>query len=120
MMSNKCHFIFLSLFILFIIPSVAWAEVSDKIISIGEMIIYGIILSVIAVLMNWRYKKIFVITLIVTLYLASPGVATVLDEHVGPAAIREQGKIYSIVAYLSFIAVVLSNIAGLLLSKKNK
>lgn len=104
------------------LPNVALAEVSDKIITINQMIIISAICFIIAVMANYLRPTIYLAIpiFLLTAFFSSGGLFTVLDEFVGPDVIKEQGNIYSVVAYGSFVFVLLGNLAGYITGKRRK
>jgi hypothetical protein len=93
-------------------PSMAFAEVSDKIILPPTMAAYALFLGVVAVLLNRTWPRFSPVVAMITVLLSAQGVAVVLDEVVGPAAIAEQGVIYKYVAFGAVAVVVLANLVG--------
>jgi predicted tellurium resistance membrane protein TerC len=93
-------------------PSVALAEVSDKIILPPTMGVYALVLGVAALVLNRLWPRFSPIVAIVTILLSAQGVAVVFDDFVGPAAVAEQGASYSYIAFGTVTVVVLANIAG--------
>jgi hypothetical protein len=93
-------------------PLAALAEVSDKIILPHTMSVGAVVLGLAAVFLNYRWPRFSPVVAIVSISLSSQGVAVVLDDFVGPAAIAEQGMSYKYVAFGTVAFVALANIAG--------
>ena len=106
--------------VLFVFSSAAWAEVSDKIILPNMMAAYAVILSTTAILLLKKWPKWFLLISTITIALSSGGLITVLDEHVGPTAIIEQGTSYKYFAYAEISVVILANVIGLIWGLKSR
>jgi hypothetical protein len=95
-----------------LMPSMAFAEVSDKIVLPPTMVAYGLVLGLLAVLINRGWPRFFPLIAIVTILLSAQGAAVVLDDLVGPAALAEQGVRYKYIAFGTVAVVAVANIAG--------
>lgn len=97
---------------LMLLPITAQAEVSDKIILPYMMIIYALVLGALSVFINKKWPLYLPLTIIISCALASGGLATVYDTHIGPAAIKEQGQSYILFAYFELLTVLIANLIG--------
>ena len=97
------------------IPSVVIAEVSDKVISPGGMWGMGVIGAIVGFASGWLRPAALWVGLPVGVLIAAQGLATVLDEFVGPAVIKEQGLSYVAHATGSVVMVIAGGILGALL-----
>jgi len=98
---------------LFGYSSVVSAEVSDKIILPNMMVTYAVVLSTLAIALLRKWPLWFPLVSTITVALSSGGLATVLDTHIGPAAIAEQGVSYRYFAYSEIAVVLIANIIGI-------
>jgi len=102
-------------------PCAAFNEISGFIILPQTMVVYALVLSAIALYLNYRWVHVAPLVLLVTLVLASGGVTTVHTDFVGPAAIKEQGQSYVFFAYAEFLVVLFANSIGIYTGlKRNK
>tara|TARA_B110000003_G_scaffold198066_1_gene196718 strand:- start:1193 stop:1567 length:375 start_codon:yes stop_codon:yes gene_type:complete len=106
--------------IFLIIPLTARAEVSDKIILPDMMLAYVIVLGSLGFFLNKKWPLFSPVVILITGVLASGGLATVYDTHIGPAAIKEQGQSYVYFAYIEFITVLVINLIGCYLGFKSR
>jgi len=109
-------------FVLFflIIATLAYAEVSDKVMPTTRMINHAIVLSLVALIANYYYPKGLILILFVTLLFSSKGIFVVHDQYVGPAVILEQGVRYKVIAYAEIICILVANILGAFIGSKRK
>lgn len=98
--------------------SVVSAEVSDKIILQDMMVAYACVLSAVAIALLRKWPLWFPLISTITVALSSGGLATVLDTHIGPAAIAEQGASYKYFAYSEILVVLLANVFGIIWGMK--
>ena len=83
-------------------------QISDFITLPHIMMIHAVVLSGIALYMNYRFIMVSPIFFIVTLVLSATGLNAVYDEILGPFVISEQGDSYTYIAYSEFILVLLA------------
>jgi hypothetical protein len=96
----------------------AYAEVSDKVISIPDMLTWGAGAGLLG-LIACRYRSVLIwITLPIGLLLTAEGLATIHDRFVGPAIVHEAGAAYAIAAYAALFFVALGNGVGYWLNKR--
>jgi carbon starvation protein CstA len=88
-------------------------EISDIITLPPLMMIHAIVLSAIALYMNYRWIMVSPIFFIITLVLAATGLNAVYSEFLGPLVIQDQGESYIYIAYSEFILVLIANIIGI-------
>lgn len=101
------------MYFVFAFSNNSFAEVSDKIVTIETMLIHTLVLGIIAFLLNYKFPRIFLLTLVITVFLSSGGVFTVHDPLIGKHAVLEQGMTYVACAYGEMFVVFCSNILGL-------
>lgn len=100
------------IFLFGILPSSAFAEVSDKAASIEQLLVSAAIVSITAAtLILWRVLAGIAAT-VVALGIASMHYDLVREPFIGAHLIREQGSIYAWVAYGSGAVVYASVVAA--------
>lgn len=100
------------LYFFLLLPTSAFAEVSDKAPSLEQLVVSALIISAVAVpLILWRALPGIVAT-VVAIPLASLNYDLLLDRFVGPALIQEQGAAYAWVGYGSAAAVYVALVAA--------
>jgi hypothetical protein len=106
--------------ILVLLPLPALAEVSDKVASVPQLWLTGVIAGVVALLAG-RYRfTLGVILLPISIFLVFAGLEPVRDPFVGPAIISEQGQAYAVAAYGSAFVLLALHLAGLWLSWRRR
>jgi membrane associated rhomboid family serine protease len=104
----------------FALPALAAAEVSDKILSVATMWEYALLGTTIACLAGWIHPRLLWIGLPLAAFTVAAGLETVLDAHVGPAALREQGLAYGVHAFASAGAVLVGAVIGVVLHRRRR
>ena len=99
--------------LLVLLPLPALAEVSDKVASIPQLWLTGVLGGVVAFLASRYRVALGVILLPVSLFLIFVGLEPVRDPYVGPAVVSEQGQIYVVAVYVSAILLLALHLAGL-------
>jgi hypothetical protein len=94
------------------LPSVAFAEVSDKFASIPELLLQGLIASIMGFFLARWHSWLAVIGIAVGIVMFSGISLLWQDEHMGEALFAEQGVKYFIALVFSGLAVVASSILG--------
>jgi hypothetical protein len=88
------------------------AEVSDKVISEAGMWLAGFTASLLTLAAAWFRPRLLWLAIPAGLLLTGEGVATVVDEHVGPAVAEEFGAGYAISAFGAVGTMILGAIGG--------
>ena len=88
-------------------------EISDFITLPHVMMIHAVVLSAIALYMNYRWIMVSPIFFIITQVLAATGLNAIYNEVLAPYVISEQGESYIYIAYSEFILVFVANIVGI-------
>lgn len=101
-----------TLLLVFVLPIAAWAEVSDKVPSIGFLLGQAAIFTVIAFVAA-RYRWwLALVGLAWGLMMLWGSFDLLSDPFLGPALRQEQGDRYFMFAFAGDIAVVLGALAG--------
>ena len=103
----------------FLAPSPALAEVSDKIPTIPSLWLQGLLIGIVGFVLSRMWLRVGLALLPVSLILAWGAVAIITDPYVGPAAIAEQGAAYAIAVWGSVVIQVALHGCGLLLGWRN-
>src|SRR5262245_56767860 len=103
-----------------LVPMRAFAEVSDKVVSIPEVWLWSGLGAVVAYAAS-RYRLWAGLLVSPAAALVSgAAIATVMDPHVGPAVVEEQGWPYVATAYGSLGSIVLAVVAGTYLRRSSR
>ena len=94
------------------------AEVSDKMASIPQLWVQGIVIAIILfALVRWSvWLSIFAIVVITFFGIAT--YETLADPYVGPAIMKEQGVPYAVSAYSSVVAMLIGFVGGFMLNRR--
>ncbi|WP_133406889.1 hypothetical protein [Parashewanella tropica] len=90
------------------------AEVSDKMPTITELWLHGVIFGIPTyLLIAWR-KKFLILGILLTCFFATSSYETLNDPHVGVAVINEQGTPYIFASYSASVIIALCSVLGLI------
>ena len=96
----------------------ALAEVSDKMATIPELWLHGIVFGLgIYFLIRWRIGFILLAILFIT-FFAYAAFSTLSDPHVGVAVIREQGTPYIIASYSAPVIITICSVLGVIKNRR--
>ena len=104
-----------------IVPSISFAEVSDKLHSQPELWLQGFGVGVVMLILC-TYRP-FLLILIWAPVVSLFGWAThelFADPYVGPAILQEQGMIYQVISYVSVLLVIAGGIIGFVLGLRKR
>lgn len=106
------------LVMLLVTPLSAHAEVSDKMASIPELWIQGIVCAVILLALV-RWSVWFSILAIITITVFSVATyETFADPFIGPAIMKEQGVAYAVSSYGSVVVMFTGFVIGVVLNRR--
>lgn len=109
------------LFILFTVPSEALAEVSDKIPSILNIWIFGVVGTVVLFVLAYFSRWLFFLGLGFVGIMTYGSISMITEPHLGEAIIREQGLKYPVSLFATDLLMLCGAVGGyLMLCRKNK
>ena len=106
--------------LLVLLPLPALAEVSDKVASVPQLWLTGVLAGVVAFLAGRYRVALGAILLPVSMFLIFAGLEPIRDPFVGPAIISEQGQTYVVAVYGSAIILLALHLAGLWLGWRRR
>jgi hypothetical protein len=108
------------LLFLVLVPVSAWAEVSDKIPSIFQMWVQGIIFGVICFYLASKKWWLAIVGVGLSIILFAGVYDMEADKYMRQAVINEQGETYLIYGYLSSFVVLLLAVLGIIYGYKKR
>ena len=106
--------IIIGLSLIFIVPEIAFAEVSDKVPSILGLWVVGVGVGFLG-FFSAKYRIwAGAIVGVVSIFLCISHYRVISDPFVGPAIVKEQGNLYILSIYGSMVMLIAPLIAGFL------
>jgi len=104
----------------FFYPLLVFAEVSDKVPSIQQLWLQGIMVAlVLSILVRFSYWF-FIVAALIVIFFGITSYETIADPYVGPAILKEQGTAYVVALFGSVVLMILGILAGWFLNYKKR
>ena len=105
------------IFLLLLVSEPAFAEVSDKMATMSQLWMQGVIVGSVLLLLIWWSRWFAILGIPVAMFFGLASYSTFSDPYVGPAIINEQGIPYIISSYGSSALIFIGVIVGVLLNR---
>lgn len=110
-----------ALFLLFTLtPAIGFAEVSDKMATISELWLQGLIVgAILFALVRWsHWYSVLAAVVVIFFFIASQ--KTFTDPYIGPAIMQEQGNRYKVASYGSVCLMLFGILSGLFINRRRR